>query len=92
MTCDQLVNDDVASQLFTLKLRAWCLRHIMNLIVKRQLVRLDKYRHFSKCAKTSNLWRAGSNPERIYFSWAKLVSQVVLLVMEAILPNSINAL
>ena len=58
----------------------------MNLIVKRQLVRLDKYRHFSNCAKTSNLWRAGSNPKRVYLSWAKLVSQVVLLVMEACYP------
>ena len=45
--CDKLIDMDVADSLLTLKVRAWCLRHILNLISKRQLQRLDKWRHNS---------------------------------------------
>ena len=43
--CDKLIGMDVADLLLTLKVRAWCLKHILNLITKRQLVRLDKWRY-----------------------------------------------
>ena len=43
--CDKLIDMDVADLLLTLKVRAWCLKHILNLITKRQLVRLDKWRY-----------------------------------------------
>ena len=52
--CEHLLEIDFANQCVVLRIRQWCLQHIMHLLVKRQLAKLAKANHFSSMCKIVN--------------------------------------
>lgn len=62
---DALIHVDFAVSLFDMQFRNWCLHHQSHLICKRQLERLDKYRHFSSLSKIVNVWRTSDNASKL---------------------------
>ena len=51
--------------------RAWCMLHIVHLIVKKQLNRMGRL-YWSALAKTANVWRSAGSAAKLFRSFAEL--------------------
>eukprot|EP00969_Alexandrium_andersonii_P090130 3980243-Alexandrium_andersonii.AAC.1 len=70
---DTLMRQSISpDDLFTWRVRQWCMQHQIHLAVKRQLCMCDSMfpaGYFSRLATTVNVWRSGSNPIKLREAW-----------------------
>ena len=92
VSCDKIIDADVSDFALRIKLRTWCMRHKAHLIVKRQVVVLDKkIRYHGRTSQVVNTCRAPRNPRKMREHYDTVTSAAIAKMnMGRLIPRNIR--